>query len=1154
MAIASIEINHAWGSEGAEASVVYGWTATPVTTGYQASISVGGKQFFGVCVADAPNQSSSGLKRELKFKDNLLYLSYDQVWCSFNVLDDHIVNNVRVKRYVHILPDLAREVTLVPAAFQLVDNLPIIPTQFTAGSYYSGLIKTYSDAQLTAAQIITLILNSTSIKDKWTTNSFHPDQFTAPLGQPIDALGGKSLKAVLQEISDQQGLVFAQVNAPFNLMWVRKGQLDSRYPSMVSVVPPLETNPATGQNQLLTDDRITGDALSGNPTQVMILGDRNTYQVMNIPLVADWSPGWEQYWDVILFREAIYQNGKTVAPASVNNQTFPAGTPFTAIGSSAADPEQILARQLALVASLSITVAQFAQLMGESLFVDEPNFADYKLYAGKSRLDMPAELYINQILFRAFSFPVGFAITNQYGTVIPIDSLEVMDKQIGRITYDPITGEMSADPTLAADGNGLAIAHGYEVGKDLFSKINPDRFNLSEWNNAQLIWAAQEFTMDDSGEPGGKVVLFRERLIASTNLVKIIDGYGVFNAAPTKNDGVTPGFDIPAVQVGICFSGERYAFLSTPNEGGRTETMQVGGLNKELLCTYGVAGFAEVLYSDGLTADQKAAQIIAPLELLQYIYDKGGYRHALIPPFQNAMQLNPFIDKISIKLDPDSVLQEFVEYTSELPRQFYTPERDLDRNTKLLTLIPGQAELRQQAITAQQIAKALQTSQDARRQLGNAFKGYFGDGTDLSPVTIIADPPATSTLAVGTPMFGMPTSVDSSGNASNTIAVPPAQVTAKHSIFAGSVTRDGESGGAGQTVLTQSTGYPLIRVQTPVTVGQPVGQVAGKDYLSPTSTVNFVGIAQQTAMTPGDDGITALIPVQIGASTPGTQEEHPFAILKVSETQVEISNNSALLTGLDCQTTQQIFGLDQAFTVAVGSKIYLEVLFDLNGNPILANICTSFDGWRSEVAGGFPLLAGVVDNNQLPVETDTLNLEFFGFHVEHTTSLETDNENLAIAQTALAAFKNNAGRFNQFYAYCLIGFCAPSSSGASGTAMAGASAGAGFTIVQCLESHLMLQGFCQGGVPCEVPMPYSAPFLVPLPAVTITQTNSGAIVTLVLSVSGYPDALIFYSLDGAAEVQGTVLNVTAPGNHTLLAYATQTGFLQSTTASASFKI
>ena len=62
--------------------------------------------------------------------------------------------------------------------------------------------------------------------------------------------------------------------------------------------------------------------------------------------------------------------------------------------------------------------------------------------------------------------------------MVPLDSLEVLDKLIARVTYDPKTGTMSADPLVAADGTGLALALGYEVGKDLFAKINPGRFDL----------------------------------------------------------------------------------------------------------------------------------------------------------------------------------------------------------------------------------------------------------------------------------------------------------------------------------------------------------------------------------------------------------------------------------------------------------------------------------------------------------------------------------------------------------------------------------------------------------------------------------------------------------------------------------------------------
>ena len=673
--VSSVQLTWAWGSDGAEATIIYDWSGVPVTTGYNLTIETAGHIFWGVCTDDAPRESSTGLTRELKFKDFLLYLKYDQVYGSFNKLDDHIVNGRRQKRYFHYLPDLRLPVTLFPTLWQydasgnpmlFIDNQvngygvavnPGSPTDAPAappGPYFSGFIKTYTTAPLTAAQIILIILNSTTVKDVWTC-SFHPDQFNYPV-YGIDATGGKSLQAILQEISDAQGLVFAQVGAPLNLYWIRKGQLDARYPEEIPLTPPLETNPATGEQQLLTDDRILGTSLSGHPTQVQILGDRNTYLVLNIPLVPGWSPGWEAMWSVNLFRDDIYQRGVTADAVTIGAHTFPVGTAFKTIGASKYDPEQIIARQLAVVASMNMTVAQYAQLRNETPFdpssIANPVWCDYKKFAGKSRLDMPAELYITQILLRAFQFPAGFQITNAQGVMVPLDSLEVLDKLIARVTYDPKTGTMSADPLVAADGTGLALALGYEVGKDLFAKINPGRFDLSTWNNAQNVWSAQEFTIDDTGEPGGKTVLFDSPIIKSATLVKIVDGYGVFNGAPTKSDGETPGFDIPQVQIGCCFSAERYSFFSTEFLGGRVETMQIGGLNKEFICTYGqtgVGGFTEVKYSDGLTADQKAIQFVAPLELLQYIYDKGGYQHLLLQnpetgAFPNGMQLNPFID------------------------------------------------------------------------------------------------------------------------------------------------------------------------------------------------------------------------------------------------------------------------------------------------------------------------------------------------------------------------------------------------------------------------------------------------------------------------------------------------------------------------------
>lgn len=1184
----SLTASFAWGSEGGEASLTYDYNGVPVEVGMQMVINAAGHVFYGVCTDSAPFFGSGGQKWEVKFRDNLYNLGKDQAYCAFNKLDDHIVNNRRVKRYVHYLPDLDSDVTLVPAAWQKVGGQSNIDfliggeifSTVPAGIYFGGLIKAYTNAPLTAAQIIILVLNSIWTNDTWTTN-FHPDQFTYPVFD-VDSTGGGKITALFQSISDQQGLVFAQVGAAFNLMWVRKGQLDSRYAEQIALTPAPEINPATGLPQLLTDDRVLGQSLSSNPTQVRILGDRNTYMVLNVPLVPGWSPGWEQYYQKDVFLVACYNNGSTSRIEVVGGQSFPAGTKFTTIGGpiatvngvtnpvgTGADPEGIVAYQLALEFSESVTVAQFATLMGEALFEGQPNLADYLKYADKSRLDMPAVLYIDQILFRAFQFPDGFTITNQYGVEIPLDSLEVLDKQIARITYDPITGEMEADPTVAADGNGLALVQGYQVAKDLFAKINPSRFDLTRWNSAQDIWATQDYVVDDNGEPGGKTILFTEPIIKSASLVKIIGSYGVLNANPVKSDGVTPGFDTANVQIGLCFSGERYSWLSTPNPGGRLETVQIGGLNRELIGVYGESGFVEVLYSDGLSADQKAQQYVFPIQLQQYVYDKGGYRHALLPNGKGGwnpqIQLNPFIDRIQVVIGPDTPAQEIIDLTSELPKQFFTPERDNDRNVKLLTLLPGQQQLRQAFEISQLTVKALEQSKDALQTFTDAFSMIASEQVPLVAVSVQGG--SSINAPVGTPLFGGPLVSNSDNTMSGTYASTPAQSNLLNNVFMGVTVKDGELiGGGNSTVRAQRSGVALMRVLPPVKVGDELGQVAGKDYLSPNATVNIVGVAQQAAATPisvanGGDGLTALISVLLGASAPAASAlGAPFEILKVSETQVQISNQSCLLAGLDAQTTVPITGLGQPFDVDENSKIYLEVLFDLNGNAIMANIAASDGGWRVEIpairsipAGvGFPLLCGLVDNTNLLNEENELSDEFNN-HILSSQSIVNDN-NETTARAALALFKNLTPRYNQFYAYCLIGFCTPATNGAEGLSLAGTDTP--MTVVQSLDENLMLQGFCQAGTPVQIPMPYAGPFATTLPAVTITllaEVNQATEVTL--TYPNFPQATINFSFDGEAAViyYGTLV-VSATGSHTIIAWATQTGFIQSPSATQTFTV
>jgi hypothetical protein len=1173
-AIQSISATWSWGVEPGEATIVYDYASVPVTTGWSVNVQVGGHILFGVCVSDSPVNSTNGAQRVLKFQDNRYWIQKDQVYCSFNQLDDHIVNGHREKRYVHHFPDLESTVTLNPTAQQIASGDNMV---YPAGVYFSGLIKTYTNSPFTAAQIIEFLLNSQTVRDDWTVD-FHPDQFTNPAWD-IDAFGGKSLGAVLQEISDQQGMVFTNTGGPFNLIWCRKGLLDERWPATVPMLPLPETNPSTGEQQVLVDNVIQGTSLSNNPTNVHVLGDRNTYMPLNIPMVPDWSPGWEQWWDVILFREWVYQNGNTTAPVNITGAaSFPVNTPFSTIGASTSDPEQIIARQLALVQAQNLTVSQVATMNKETLFVDDPVYADYKKFSGKSRLDMPAELYISQVLYRAFSFPEGFSIINSIGVNVPIDSMEILDKMIARVTYDAITGEMFADPNLAADGNGLALIQGYQVGQGMFELLNPDRFKLDAWNNAQVVWQPAQFQIDDSGEPGGQFILFNEPIISSASLVRIVDGLGVFAANPLRSDGVTLGVDIPKVQCTVCFAAEKYSYFVTGEiNAGQTETYSIGGLNREVVFTYGTTDWVEIPYSDGLLADQKAALFVAPLQLCQYIYDKGGYSHPLLPNAQGnfpaAIGLNPILDKITVSMSPNGGLVEQVEYTTEVARQVYTPERDLDRNVKLKTLLPGQANLRREAATNLLIASALSVSPQALHSLEEAFIGFFGSDEPLHDTSNLGDPAANAPVyPVGTPLWGMP-GTSSGTTRTNTISVPPIQTTAQHSIFHGITTRDGEQGGAGQTISVQRSGTIYAQIMGPVAVGDPVGQVAGQPYLSHSASINFVGTAQEAITT----ATQHLIRVQVGSTTP-SEGYFPFEILKVSETQVSINPQSALLSGLDIVDTVTIFGLDVTFTVTAGALIYLEVLFDINNNPIFANIGTagadqplggtgapfpSRTGWRNETSRGgpsascYPALVGTIDENNLANEKSMFSLESEFWVGYPPSGVQSFTPNIITADAALALFTpaNAPARFQQFYAYALIGFCTQSS-GASGISMQGAGPNTAFTIVQCVHTHLMLQGFCSGGVPSQVPVPFSGPEIQALPTPTVLGSLGHPVSRITITMpTGYSSATIWYSLDGAAAVQyaGKFLVSTA-GTHVVAAYATQPGWFNSETVTGNFTV
>ena len=117
----------------------------------------------------------------------------------------------------------------------------------------------------------------------------------ALMGYPVydlDALQGKRLDAILNEICEKMGCVFTLISTPrqhYHLVFTRKGY---------GPLPTIWDN---------TDNRKIGVSLSGHPTNVRVLGDRNLYQVMDVPLEPDWSSAWEGFVVFEDFADDIYQ-------------------------------------------------------------------------------------------------------------------------------------------------------------------------------------------------------------------------------------------------------------------------------------------------------------------------------------------------------------------------------------------------------------------------------------------------------------------------------------------------------------------------------------------------------------------------------------------------------------------------------------------------------------------------------------------------------------------------------------------------------------------------------------------------------------------------------------------------------------------------------
>lgn len=796
LALQSFNGTIAWGIQPATFTCVYVasvGTPAPVTTGALMRANIGPHTFYGICKTDTPEASTGGNRRTLVFHDLREYLAWDSVFCAFNMPDVRIVDGQRRKRYWHVYP-------------------------FGPGM---GFEKVFSDAPLTAREICNELFNAPTVYTNWGA-LWHDDMNTTPVFG-LDFLGGRTLAAALAEVGERLGLVLGiRPHTAYLLEWVRKGE-SGELPDF-----PVQAN-----------NRRLGITLTSNPGLYYIRGERNVYQVMDVPMTPDWNRAWEAFYTFEEFADDIYRRGTD--PKS--------GVKFTAI---AGDPEHYIGRQLAFARAAEITVRQYVALRNAETPGSGDVFSDVRKYHGRSRLDMPVALYLRTLLFRAFR-PALTSFLNWDGSAVYLDSVDLTDRLLTDVWHDPNTGKMYFDHTVPLDGNGYAIVNGYRVGEDLFRTLRPDQFQIDVFANSKKVWQHTPYTIDDSGE-GVRFILFDEPVITTDDLFVKVNGQTVINAQAT--------LQVPEVKAALVFEAE--PFLEEYGEGDRYATEVVSGLYREAVLSGGQ--FSEVRFADGRTASQWASLIANSLLLRQRVYFEGGYK---VPGIVGT-HLNDMIDRVAVVYGPTEGYYEVVDWTNERSSNAFTPEREFDRALRTQHLLPGQEDLRVQANQARTVAQALRQNPGLRQGLGDLIGGRVGPAEPTKVVCLNA-PEGSAWLPAGTILRKAPTTIGSTTPNTNTVPVLPKDATASHNIFEGVTLRQNED--PTQPLRAQAQGTVLARVKGPVsaldTVGLSNGPVSASDdgnYFVGGSTVP-VGQALQTVPA----NTVQLVPVRIGVSSGGGQ-------------------------------------------------------------------------------------------------------------------------------------------------------------------------------------------------------------------------------------------------------------------------------------------
>ena len=470
------------------------------------------------------------------------------------------------------------------------------------------------------------------------------------------------------------------------------------------------------------------------------------------------------------------------------------------------DPGNSVGRQRGLARALGMTVRQAAALLVEGAFGTATDFLDNRKFGGRSRGDMPVKLYLEQIVWRCYRLPPTLLGRAARHWTLVENALVVVGHDVA--------GVMTADFAQPVDGNGYAIAKGYNVGSEMLRHINPDKFDLATWVEANLAWAAVPFNLDPgAGEQEGCIV-FDQPVYDATDIVTMVGPTG--HQYPRLDYTGLPTAAV--VRASLTLAGPR--FQLAVGTGSQDAALNEPGLFREVVENVDGTVIGEIGYADGETPATKATALANTLITGQTVFRFGGFKVPLLPG-DGGIVLNGGYERLSLDVGPAGVSVS-VSFATERGSNAPPPPRQFDRAVKEVSLFPGQAELRQQMVLARVAAAALRQNPAVTRNLSRTFNELFGSG-ELHAVAVT--PPSggwgsTTVFQAGTPLWR---------SATDKHAVAPSACSSAHPVLAGVV------GPANNPVTSparcDTARRVLVRAMGPVAAGDNLGRSDGHDYV-----------------------------------------------------------------------------------------------------------------------------------------------------------------------------------------------------------------------------------------------------------------------------------------------------------------------------------